>query len=92
MAQGKLKVKTKLPAGAKKQKQRPKKPLGPKKGARQIAPKKNKIVQAVKLQKGLEKELRMNIEQEMSSRASREGKPFTVAGLSQDSSSKDSKK
>ncbi|XP_064621068.1 leydig cell tumor 10 kDa protein homolog [Lineus longissimus] len=65
MAQGKLKTKCSVPAGSKQKSQHNKRPQGPKKGARAIAPKKAKQVQASKLKKDLEKAIKKSIEEEV---------------------------
>lgn len=75
MAQGAGKIK---PNPLKKEKNRHKKQQ-PKKGARVIAPKKTKHLEAAKLKKGLEKAIKSNIEQEITMKAkSVEGKSFNV--------------
>ncbi|XP_032232122.2 leydig cell tumor 10 kDa protein homolog [Nematostella vectensis] len=55
-----------------------KKPAGPKKGGRIIAPKKSRHIKAAKLKKNFEKAIKTNIEQELAGQAtSKESKPFT---------------
>merc|ERR1712150_167499 len=79
MVQGKLKVKAKLPGGAKVKSGQKRKQLGPRKGARKIAPKKTKIIEASKLKKGLEKAIKSDIEHEVSMKAkSLEPRSFSV--------------
>lgn len=80
MPQGKLKTKIKPPEGSKKKPSVHKKPLGPKKGAKYIAPKKAKKVQAETVKKNLQKAINKNIESELLVRAGAESKAFTVVG------------
>ncbi|XP_025089400.1 UPF0390 protein zgc136864-like [Pomacea canaliculata] len=68
MPQGKLKTKVQMPEGTKKQKKTQKKSVL-RKGHRTIAPKKAKIIDAVKIKKGLEKQVVAAIEQEAVARA-----------------------
>ncbi|XP_058967508.2 UPF0390 protein zgc136864-like [Pocillopora verrucosa] len=74
MAQGKGKIK-KATATKKHQK----KALGPKKGARTIAPKKKTTVKAEKVKKALEVTIKANIEQELTQVAvSKQSKPLKM--------------
>ncbi|CAH3108150.1 unnamed protein product [Pocillopora meandrina] len=74
MAQGKGKIK-KATATKKHQK----KALGPKKGARTIAPKKKTTVKAAKVKKALEVTIKANIEQELTQVAvSKQSKPLKM--------------
>ncbi|KAK2155576.1 hypothetical protein LSH36_236g01037 [Paralvinella palmiformis] len=91
MAQGKLKTKVKLPPGAK-VKQKQKKQLGLKKGARYIAPKKARHIEAKLIKKSLTKEIGRRIEREIISMAShREMKSLKVLHAPQPSTSKEKK-
>ncbi|KAL5016495.1 hypothetical protein ScPMuIL_006084 [Solemya velum] len=81
MAQGKLKVKSKLPSGVKHKGSHKQKSHGPRKGGVFIAPKKTKHIEASKLKKGLQRAITANIEQEVKMLAkSVEPKSFHVVG------------
>ena len=69
MAQGKAKLKNKLPSGVKAKNKKQNQPLGLKKGGRTIAPKKTRHLEAAKLRKGLEKSINANIEHEVTMKA-----------------------
>ncbi|XP_013411316.1 leydig cell tumor 10 kDa protein homolog isoform X2 [Lingula anatina] len=79
MAQGKLKTKVQLPAGTRGKQKHHKKSGVLKKGCMSIAPKKARHVQAAKLKKSLEKEIKKGIEQEVAVAAGNvEPKRFNV--------------
>ncbi|XP_033119353.1 UPF0390 protein zgc136864-like [Anneissia japonica] len=82
MAQGRKKNNVQVPGKKSKNKlskHQQKKALGMKKGARQIAPKKARKIEEIKLQKNLTKAIGCNIEKEITAKASmNEAKPFKV--------------
>ncbi len=93
MAQGKLKVKAKKPAGAankSKSANRPGKVT--KKGRKVIAPKKSKAQEAHRISKAVEKGIRGNIESTLAARAKQveEGKAFSMVKAAE--GAKDGKK
>jgi len=93
MAQGKLKVKTKIPQNAKKSgvsKAKNKTNHGVKKGTRIIPPKKQQQMQVVKFTKDIQKNIRKNIETEIGKKAKdvEEGRGFYVIGEPGSSKSK----
>ncbi|KAL8571521.1 hypothetical protein ACOMHN_056816 [Nucella lapillus] len=90
MPQGKLKAKVQLPKGVK-QKQKSEKKNNLRKGHRTIAPKKARLVEASKLKKGMEKQLKVVIEQHALSRAAH-AEPKTLAILKTSSDPKPSDK
>ncbi|XP_022339678.2 leydig cell tumor 10 kDa protein homolog [Crassostrea virginica] len=69
MAQGKFKPKGSLPKGVKGKQNHKNKKSGPKRGARVIAPKKTKKIEADKIKKGLERTITANIEHETAMKA-----------------------
>ncbi|KAK3603296.1 hypothetical protein CHS0354_007627 [Potamilus streckersoni] len=82
MAQGKGKLKSN--SGVNRKEKRHQK-LTLKKGARYIAPKKTKALEAVRLKKTLEKAIKTNIEQEITMKAkSVESKHFNIIKTPQD--------
>ncbi|XP_011440260.2 leydig cell tumor 10 kDa protein homolog [Magallana gigas] len=88
MAQGKFKSKGSLPKGVKGKQSHKNKNSGPKRGARVIAPKKTKQIEANKIKKGLERSIKANIEHETAMKAqSVEPKHFRVVKSSAASSS-----
>ncbi|XP_076452400.1 UPF0390 protein zgc136864-like [Babylonia areolata] len=91
MPQGKLKTKVQLPKGAK-QKQKSEKKDMLRKGHRTIAPKKSRLIEASKVKRGLEKQLKASIEQDAMSRAAHaEPKTLTILKSSAPSGSSESK-
>ena len=93
MAQGKLKVKSKLPQNAKKSgvsKAKNKTNHGVKKGKKIIPPKKQQQLQVRKFNKDIQKNIRKNIEAELSQKAKKveEGRGFSVIGEPGSSKSK----
>lgn len=79
MAQGGLKKRSEKFAGVpSKSKGKQKKPLGPKKGAHYIAPKKGKKTKAVEIKKQLQKQIGRRIEQDVTQRASKDGTEFRI--------------
>ncbi|XP_061166501.1 leydig cell tumor 10 kDa protein homolog [Saccostrea echinata] len=69
MAQGKFKSKGSLPKGVKGRQSHRQKSSGPKRGARVIAPKKTKQIEANKIKKGLERSIKTSIEHEAAMKA-----------------------
>ena len=95
MAQGKLKVKSKLPANAKKsggvsKAKSNKHNHALKKGKKFIAPKKQQQHQIAKFNKDIQKNIRNNIEAELSRKAQKveEGRGFRLGGLNPSTSKK----
>ncbi|KAL3857024.1 hypothetical protein ACJMK2_011933 [Sinanodonta woodiana] len=83
MAQGKGKLKSNSGVHIKEKRRHQKLTL--KKGARYIAPKKTKALEAVRLKKTLEKAIKTNIEQEITMKAkSVESKQFKIINSPQD--------
>ena len=85
MAQGKLKVKSKLPQNTKKSgasKAKNKHNHGVKKGKKIILPKKQQQQQIAKFKKDIQKNIRKNIEAELSQKAKKveEGRGFNCLG------------
>ncbi|XP_048766287.2 leydig cell tumor 10 kDa protein homolog [Ostrea edulis] len=69
MAQGKYKSKGGLPQGVKGKQSHKHRHSGPKRGARVIAPKKTKQIEANKIKKGLERTIKATIEHEVAMKA-----------------------
>ena len=85
MAQGKLKVKSKIPQNAKKSgvsKAKNRNNPGVRKGKKIIAPKKQQQLQVAKFNKDIQKNIRKNIETELTQKAKKieEGRGFSVIG------------
>ena len=93
MAQGKLKVKSKIPQKAKKSgvsKAKNRNNQNAKKGKKIIAPKKQQQLQVAKFNKDIQKNIRRNIEAELTQKAKKieEGRGFSCIGEPKSSKSK----
>lgn len=93
MAQGKLKVKAKIPQNAKKSgvsKAKNRTNPGVKKGKKIIPAKKQHQLQVAKFNKDIQKNIRKNIEEELSKKAKKaeEGRGFNLVGEAGSSKSK----
>ncbi|XP_062616924.1 leydig cell tumor 10 kDa protein homolog [Saccostrea cucullata] len=92
MAQGKFKSKGSLPKGVKGKQSHKHKNSGPKRGARVIAPKKTKQIEANKIKKGLERNIKTSMEHEAAMKAqSVEPKQFKLVKPSTSSASSSDK-
>lgn len=78
MAQGGLKKKSVNFSTTSKKSSKHSKPLGPRKGAHYIAPKKSKKTKAADLKKQLQKQIGKRIEQDLTQRAGQAGTEFRI--------------